>query len=218
MRRHGGVRADANSMDPVIERTKSPPELSVIVSEPGDEYSLSRLFDDLGQLALSHEIIIVDSGASPGLAEKIPPGRARVVNASGGRAAQFAAGIEAAESPFLFLIYGGVRLRFHALRALERVVRMGRPGAHVFRIRIDGSGTRYRFLEWQSTLRSRVTGAARGYQGLVVRRSDLEAAGGYPKTSEGADISVVRALRDIVDIRLLSVAITVPANLIDDGA
>jgi len=59
---------------------------------------------------------------------------------------------------------------------------------------IEGEGAWYRLIELGAALRWRLFGLAYGDQGLLVRRSLYEAAGGYPEVGIMEDVVLIRRL------------------------
>ena len=61
-------------------------------------------------------------------------------------------------------------------------------------VAIEGEGAWYRVIEFGAALRWRLFGLAYGDQGLLVRRSLYEAAGGYPELGIMEDVVMIRRL------------------------
>lgn len=137
---------------------------------------------------------------------------ARVLSAPRGRGSQLRIGAAAAGAPLLCFLQADVRLPLPALRQIERLVETRPAGAHAFRLAIDREGFAYRVVEWGANVRSRWGGLPYGDQGLLVRREDYEAAGGYPSAPLMEDVALVRALRRTTRIRILPAAVRVSAR------
>ena len=72
-----------------------------------------------------------------------------------------------------------------------------------FQQRIDASGFGYRALEFGNALRVRTAGWAYGDQGIFVRRSVFEQAGGFPDVPLMEDLLLMKRLRGLGEFRLL---------------
>ena len=174
--------------------------------------SVARLLTDLGGLALDHEMVVVDGGSSDATCDVARRLGARVLVAPRGRGSQLRAGAAAATAPLLCFLHADVRLDAPALRQVERVAEQRPAGAYALRLVIDRPGLAYRLVEWGANLRARWGGLPYGDQGLLVRRRDYDAAGGYPDIPIMEDIALVRALRRVTSVRLLPAAVRVSAR------
>jgi rSAM/selenodomain-associated transferase 2 len=66
-----------------------------------------------------------------------------------------------------------------------------------FNVRLSGSNSMLRFIEYFMNLRSRVTGIATGDQGIFVRRDVYVQLGGFPDQPLMEDIEMSKRLRKI---------------------
>ncbi|HEX5386747.1 MAG TPA: TIGR04283 family arsenosugar biosynthesis glycosyltransferase [Gemmatimonadales bacterium] len=190
----------------------SPPEVSVVIPTLDEAGAIGHLLDDLSTLAPPHEVIVADGGSGDGTPAVAAARGARVIEGPRGRGGQLRAGAAAARAPVLCFLHADVRLDTAALAALEQVVRTRAPGAHAFRLRIDGAGFGFRLIECGANARSAWCRLPYGDQGLVVSRAEYEAAGGYPAVPLMEDVALVRALGRITSVRLLPAAVRVSAR------
>jgi rSAM/selenodomain-associated transferase 2 len=174
--------------------------------------SIRRLLADLRGLRLSHQVIVVDGGSADATCEAARQLGALVLTAPRGRGSQLRAGADAATAPLLCFLHADVRLDPPALRHIERIAELGPPGAYAFRLAIDRPGAAYRLVECGANLRSAWGRLPYGDQGLLVRRADYDAAGGYPALPIMEDVALVRALRRVAQVRLLPCAVRVSAR------
>ena len=118
-----------------------------------------------------------------------------MVRSERGRGRQLRAGITASRGDWLLLLHADARLGPAAIAEAERA--MGRPEIQhaAWPLRIDGADPRLRWIERAASARWRLLGLAYGDQGLLVRRSLYEAAGGVPDTPIMEDVTLVRRLR-----------------------
>lgn len=174
--------------------------------------SIAQLLADLRRLRAGAEIIVVDGGSSDSTCRIARELGARLLSAPPGRGFQLKVGAAAAVAPLLCFLHADVRLAAPALREIERIARDRPRGAYAFRLAIDHPGFAYRIVEWGANLRSTWGGLPYGDQGLLVRREDYEAAGGYPPVPLMEDVALVRALRRLTPVRTIPAAIRVSAR------
>ena len=150
---------------------------------------------DLAALTVSREIIVADGGSRDGTAELAARHGCRVVLAERGRGRQLRAGVGASRGDWLLLLHADTRLGPEALAEAEQAI--GRPEVQyaAWPLAIEGADPRLRWIERGAALRWRVLGLAYGDQGLLLRRSLYEAAGGFPLTPIMEDVELVRRLR-----------------------
>jgi GT2 family glycosyltransferase len=118
-----------------------------------------------------------------------------VVSAPRGRGAQLRAGVAAARGEWLLVLHADARLGPAALAEAETAMHSAWVSAAAWPLAIDAPGLWYRLVELGAALRWRVAGLAYGDQGLLVRRTAYDAAGGYPETRIMEDVVLVRRLR-----------------------
>ncbi len=184
----------------------------MVVPTLDEAESIARLLADLRGLAIGHEIVVVDGGSSDATCDVARRLGARVLVARSGRGSQLRAGAAAATAPLLCFLHADVRLDPPSLRQVERIAEREAGGAYALRLAIDAPGLAYRLVEWGANLRARWGGLPYGDQGLLVRRRDYDAAGGYPDIPIMEDVALVRALRRVTSVRLLPAAVRVSAR------
>lgn len=118
-----------------------------------------------------------------------------MVRAARGRGHQLRAGVAAGTGAWLLLLHADARVGGAALAEAEGA--MARPEVQyaAWPLAIDGPGPWLRWIERGAALRWRLFGLAYGDQGLLLRRSLYEAAGGFPETAIMEDVELVRRLR-----------------------
>jgi rSAM/selenodomain-associated transferase 2 len=188
------------------------PLLTVVIPTLDEGPYLPGVLKDLTGLRISREVLVVDGGSRDGTCRVARSFGAVVVESPRGRGVQLRAGAAAARARLLCFLHADVRLPGPALAALDHLARIRPAGAHAFTLRIDAPGLSYRVIEAGANLRARHLGLPFGDQGLVVRRDDYERAGGYPSYPVMEDVSLIRALRQTVGIRVLDAPIRVSAR------
>jgi rSAM/selenodomain-associated transferase 2 len=184
--------------------------LSVVVPTLDEAGTVGRLLGDLRAIQVPHEVIVVDGGSTDDTVAIATQLGARVLEGPRGRGVQLAAGAAAARGTWLAFLHADVGLGPEARRAVERIVAEGATGhAYAFAFAIAVGGLRYRVLEWGTNVRSRMFGLPYGDQGLLVTRSDYDRSGGYPPHPIMEDVALVRRLRRVASLHVLSAPLTV---------
>lgn len=111
-----------------------------------------------------------------------------------GRGRQLRAGVAASQGDWLLLLHADARLGREALAEAERALERPEVQHAAWPLAIDGPGRWLRWIERGAALRWRLLGLAYGDQGLLVRRSLYEAAGGFPETAIMEDVALARRL------------------------
>ena len=188
------------------------PLLSIVIPALNEERSIGALLGDLHALDVPHEVLVVDGGSEDATVRIAEERGARVLRTRRGRGTQLGAGARVASAPTLCFLHADVRLHEPARRELATIARTGAAGAFAFRFRIDARGWRYRFIELGTHLRVRLFGLPYGDQGLVVSRTEYDAAGGYADLPLMEDVAIVDRLRRITRVRALRASLPVSAR------
>lgn len=140
------------------------------------------------------QLIVVDGGSRDETI-RLARGTARVIEARGGRGAQLAAGLKAAEGEIVVLLHADAWLDPDAGAAMRRAVAAGRR-AGCLRLRFrPPAGTGLRVLAAGIALRTRLFRTATGDQAIFATREAMESVGGIPPLPLFEDVRLVRALR-----------------------
>ncbi|NJM37450.1 MAG: glycosyltransferase [Akkermansiaceae bacterium] len=138
------------------------------------ESLIEKLRSELGPAA---EIVMVDGGSTTGP----PKGASCIIPSKRGRGNQIAAGIAATEAPWILIVHADSIPRSGWLADLEKATRIY-PDASlfVFGQRFDRSSPGTLLLEVLNEMRVVFGSVAFGDQTMVIRRSAINAAGGFP--------------------------------------
>lgn len=161
---------------------------------------LPRLLQDLAPLSIAYEIIIADGGSTDGTAELAAARGCRVVRTPPGRGRQLRAGAGAASGEWLLVLHADAQLSREALAEVEAATGQRDMHCACWPLAIDAEGIWFRWAERGAALRWRLFGLAYGDQGLLVRRSLYDAAGGYPDVGIMEDVVLIRQLGRLAPI------------------
>jgi rSAM/selenodomain-associated transferase 2 len=141
-------------------------------------------------------VIIADGGSTDATLAIAQATGALVIDAPRGRGSQIAAGIAAAQTPWLLLVHADTRpgpgWRAAAAAFMADPANAGRA-AH-FRFVLDDAAPQARRLERAVAWRCRVLGLPYGDQGLLVHRDLLAAVGGVRPIPIMEDVDLVRRI------------------------
>ena len=193
--------------------------LGVVIPTLNEAEYLPSLLADLSDLPVAFEVVVSDGGSTDATRELARVAGATVVVARRGRAHQMNAGARVLRTPWLLFIHADSRLPPPAKNCLtQRLADESNTRPAYFRFSLEGPGWFWRFIEFGQALRERVTGLAYGDQGLLVRRVDLNAVGGYPAIPILEDVAIVRALRAISPLQRLPASLpTSPRRFQEEG-
>jgi len=137
---------------------------------------------------------VADGGSSDGTTDLAAAAGGTVVRSGPGRGRQLRAGVEASRGDWLLVLHADAHLAPEALAEAETAI--GRPGlqAACWPLAIDAPGAWFRLVELGAALRWQLLGLAYGDQGLLLRRTLYDAAGGYPDTRIMEDVVLIRRL------------------------
>ena len=154
--------------------------------------SLPPLLEGLGA-GLIRELVISDGGSTDATRTVAEEAGAVIVEGPPSRGGQLRRGGAAAKGEWLLFLHADTRLPAGWAALAEERIRAGRPGH--FRLGFDRGGLPAAAIALWANLRSGVLGLPYGDQGLLVAKSEYEAAGGYPDMPLMEDVAMSCALR-----------------------
>jgi rSAM/selenodomain-associated transferase 2 len=141
-----------------------------------------------------------------------------LVTAPRGRGPQLQAGAERAVGDWLLFWHADTLPAGDWTAALTSFMATARPGeAGHFRLRLDDGAAAARRVERLANWRCRTFGLPYGDQGLVVRRADYEAIGGYRPLPLMEDVDIVRRIGRVNMRELPADAVTSSERYQRDG-
>ncbi|MFQ3622876.1 MAG: TIGR04283 family arsenosugar biosynthesis glycosyltransferase [Acetobacteraceae bacterium] len=139
-------------------------------------------------------IIVADGGSTDGTQALAARLGCRVVTAPRGRGVQLAAGVAAAERPWLLLLHADTRLGPGWADAVASHIAARPDAAGYFRFRLDDDAPAARRLERMVAWRCRRLALPYGDQGLLIAAETLRAVGGIAPVPLMEDVDLVRRL------------------------
>lgn len=186
--------------------------LSVIVPALNEAGSIATAVASAAA-APGAQIVVADGGSTDDTVAAARRLGARVVHSSPGRAAQMNAGAAAASGDVLLFLHADTVLpagyHEHVCRAMAQPTTV----AGAFEVRLDSpSSAALRLIEWGMNWRSRHAGLPYGDQALFVRAGAFRQVGGFPDLPIMEDVELVRRLRRLGRIALVSEPVTTSAR------
>lgn len=158
------------------------------------------------------ELWVVDGGSRDETAALARSWGARVLDCTGGRARQMNLGARHARGDLLLFLHADTRLPRGFDECVRRVLADPQVAAGAFRLGIDSPGRGLRVIETVANWRSRFLHLPYGDQGLFLRRSVFERAGGFPLLPIMEDFEFVRRLAGLGRVVIAPLAVSTSAR------
>lgn len=142
---------------------------------------------------LIRELIISDGGSADGTLALADEAGAIVVSGSRSRGGQLRRGCAQAQGAWLLVLHADTILIEGWTADVIQLIESG-AGAGYFRLGFRAKGIAPKIVAGWANLRSKLLGLPYGDQGLLIRRSVYEGAGGYPDIPLMEDVALMRAL------------------------
>lgn len=169
--------------------------LSIVIptldAEAGLPDCLAALIEGVAA-GLVRDLVITDGGSSDATLAIAAAAGALWIDGPAGRGGQLRRGVAASAGTWLMILHADTVLSPGWVGAVEAGMARGAPG--YFRLRFRADGLAPRIVAGWANLRARLLGLPFGDQGLLVARSDYDAAGGYPDIALMEDVALIRAL------------------------
>lgn len=178
--------------------------ISIIVPTLNEEKLLGATLASIPEDP-SLESIVVDGGSEDRTLQVASGARASIVlQTASRRARQMNEGARAASGDILLFLHADTRLPDGFADLVRTTLRDGAVAAGAFRLAIDSPTTALKAIERLANWRSSFFQLPYGDQALFVRRERFFSVGGYPDLPIMEDFELVRRLRRMGRIRLLS--------------
>ena len=189
------------------------PRLSIVIPALNESANLARLLPDLATREAGAEVIVVDGGSEDDSREVVARVQgARWLASPRGRARQMNAGARASRGDVVLFLHADTVLPDGAGAAIRAA--LADPGVvgGRFDVRLDSRRPLLAVVAWMMNQRSRLTGLATGDQAIFVRRSVLDALGGYADIPLMEDIELSRRLKRCGRVTALRLRVTTSAR------
>ncbi|WP_428515486.1 TIGR04283 family arsenosugar biosynthesis glycosyltransferase [Roseovarius sp.] len=171
-------------------------KLSVVMptlnAENGLRRSLPALAEGL-EAGLIRELVISDGGSDDATVRVAEAAGARLVEGAASRGGQLRRGAEVAQGDWLLFLHADSVLSPGWAEIVKDHIAAGR-GAAAFRLAFDAQGVAPRLVAGWANLRSRLFGLPYGDQGLLIPRTEYDAARGYRDIPLMEDVAMAQAL------------------------
>ena len=170
--------------------------LSVIIPALNEAGCIRELCAALQPLrSRGHEVILVDGGSDDQTLALGKPLVDRTLCSARGRALQMRAGAAAANGTILWFLHADTGVPDNPDQLILAALENGRADWGRFDVLLSDKHVVLQSVAYLMNLRSRISGIATGDQGIFVRRSLYEQAGGIPSLPLMEDIALSRALK-----------------------
>jgi rSAM/selenodomain-associated transferase 2 len=188
--------------------------LTVVIPTLNAARTLATTLAALGPV---REVIVSDGGSADATRQIAIDAGARVIDAPIGRGPQIAAGIGAAEQPWLLILHADTCLQPGWQTDAAAHIAENPAKAGYFRFAVRSADPRARRLERMVAWRCRALALPYGDQGLLIHRDLLRAVGGMRDLPLMEDVDLVRRLGRRRLVALNAVALTSAKKWHRDG-
>ncbi|MBB94070.1 MAG: glycosyl transferase [Rhodobacteraceae bacterium] len=170
--------------------------LSIVIPTLDAEKHLPRCLDSLIEgltSGLIRELVVTDGGSTDTTVEMADAAGAEIVTGPPSRGGQLRRGVAASRGEWVLVLHADTQLApGWSDRVIDHIRDEG--GTAYFRLSFRETGLMPAVTAYWANLRARRFSLPYGDQGLLMRRSDYEQAGGYPDQPLMEDVALVRAL------------------------
>jgi len=167
--------------------------VSIIIPVLNEETSIKELLQQLqGYRAQGHEVIVVDGGSvdqtvsiSSGLSDKI-------IKSESGRAVQMNSGALQSKNAVLWFLHADTLIPEKAVENIQ--VALNKSDWGRFNIKLSGTNSLFRLIEFMMNLRSSFTGVATGDQGIFIKKTLFKSVKGFSNIPLMEDIDLSKKL------------------------
>ncbi|MFW8636340.1 TIGR04283 family arsenosugar biosynthesis glycosyltransferase [Cribrihabitans pelagius] len=175
-----------------------PAPLSIVIPTLDAEDELPACLTALMEgltAGLIRELIVSDGGSADATRRIAAEAGAEWLSGAASRGGQLRRGCAAAKGEWLLVLHADTRLEPGWAAAVSQHLQEGQGRPAYFRLRFRSRGVAAACVAGWANLRARLFGLPYGDQGLLVRRREYRAAGGYPDQPLMEDVALVRRLK-----------------------
>ena len=152
----------------------------------------------------SIEIIVVDGGSQDNTIKIVQQTGAKLITATGGKAAQMNQGANIAQSELLLFLHGDTHLPQNFIPLVRETLNQPKVVAGAFELAINGKEKSFRWVELMVKIRSRLFSLPYGDQGIFIRKNLFEQIGGYRNLPIMEDFDLIQRLKRQGEIAIAS--------------
>lgn len=174
-----------------------PAPLSIVIPTLNAEGELPACLAALMEgltAGLIRELIVSDGGSDDATRQIAAEAGAEWLSGAPSRGGQLRRGCAASKGEWLLVLHADTRLEPGWAAAVSQHLQEGQGRPACFRLRFRARGAAAAWVAGWANLRARLFGLPYGDQGLLLRRQDYDAAGGYPDQPLMEDVALVRRL------------------------
>lgn len=185
--------------------------ISIIIPVKNEEKRLGRLLDFLGRYP-GLEIIVVDGGSSDRTKQIASSRNIRVIDCPPGRGMQLKKGAENAGGTIFFFLHCDSILPKNFPELIQDTLQIPGTAAGAFSLGINNIKNVFRLIEQGVKLRSSLLQMPFGDQGLFLYKETYLRSGGFSDQPLFEDVDLVRQLKKMGKIRIVSEKIMTSAR------
>lgn len=179
-----------------------PAKISIVIPTLNAQAALPQCLEALMEglsEGLIRELIVSDGGSTDATVQIADAAGAEVVTGPASRGGQLRRGCAIARGDWVLVLHADTVLERGWTTAVGDHINNSGQGAH-FRLKFRAGGFGALWVAGWANLRSGVFGLPYGDQGLLIRKTDYDAVGGYPDQPLMEDVALVRALPRLVGL------------------
>jgi rSAM/selenodomain-associated transferase 2 len=183
-------------------KDSSAPRISIIIPTLNEAETIAEtLVSTQGPTGI--EILVIDGGSGDRTVEIARSHGAEVIASPRGRAVQMNVGAARAKGEFVLFLHGDTRLpKGYNDRIYGTLCEPGTV-AGAFKLRMDGSRTGIRFIEWVANCRSQLLGLPYGDQAIFLGAGLFRSLRGFPNMPIMEDFELMKRLGRLGRIRIV---------------
>ncbi|MEX0304610.1 MAG: TIGR04283 family arsenosugar biosynthesis glycosyltransferase [Leisingera sp.] len=158
--------------------------------------ALEHLMEGLAA-GLICELVISDGGSIDETRAIAEAAGAEWISGAPSRGGQLRRGCAAAKGEWLLVLHADTHLEPGWAKAAAQHLQDGQGHPACFRLQFRARGLMPAWVAGWANLRSRLFSLPYGDQGMLIRRADYEAAGGYPDQPLMEDVALARRLKSV---------------------
>ena len=170
--------------------------ISVIIPVLNEANNILQVLQPLQKFREKNiEIIVVDGGSDDSTLALVEPFSDIIEVTKKGRARQMNVGAKLARGDIYIFLHADTFLPDNFIDCIEKAFSDGRSCWGRFDIRLSGSASSLRIVEFFVNFRSRLTGIATGDQAIFVRAQAFRKLGGYQNIPLMEDVALSKVLK-----------------------